>query len=180
SDASRLDSVLSRAKMEQLDLGALLSKFGEIHESNGVNLCVDISADAPMKVLGSEDQIVQVLINLIANAKSFSPADGIITLRASPSKNSVHLTIDDEGAGIPIASLERIFERFYKERPSEEKFGSHSGLGLSISKQIIESHGGQIWAENRLSENGKILGARFNVTLPEYKRDTMRRSLTEI
>ena len=76
------------------------------------------------------------------------------------------LTVEDQGPGISIESMPRVFDRFYKERPSNETFGTHSGLGLNISKQIIETHGGQIWVENIKSTQNKILGARFIFTLP--------------
>jgi two-component system sensor histidine kinase ChvG len=81
-------------------------------------------------------------------------------------QNSVVVTIDDEGPGIPDAKLAAIFDRFYSERPAGEKFGTHSGLGLSISKQIIEAHRGVIRAENRRGAGGAIVGARFIVRLP--------------
>ena len=78
----------------------------------------------------------------------------------------VVLTVEDDGPGVPEEALERIFERFYTERPEAEAFGKNSGLGLSISRQIIAAHGGRIWAENRTGADGKVIGARFVVTLP--------------
>ena len=119
-----------------------------------------------MVVSGLEDRIVQVLRNLIGNAVSFSPPGGAVILKAKPQGNNVIVTVEDEGPGIPEGSENNIFNRFYQERPTEEKFGTHSGLGLSISKQIVETHGGQISAENRVSEGGEVLGARFTVQLP--------------
>ncbi|MTV28772.1 hypothetical protein FTX61_25840, partial [Nitriliruptoraceae bacterium ZYF776] len=105
---------------------------------------------------------VQGAGDLIANAVSFSPAGGTVTLKAARQGRWVVAQVEDEGPGIPPDKLEAIFERFYSERPSGEKFGTHSGLGLSISKQIVEAHGGTIAAENRSPAGG----ARFTVRLP--------------
>jgi two-component system sensor histidine kinase ChvG len=106
-----------------------------------------------------------VFRNLIANAVSFSPRGGTITLSARQDEDGVVVTVDDEGPGIPEGKLEAIFNRFYTERPSGEKFGTHSGLGLSISKQIVDAHQGIIRAENRRDSDGRIIGARFIVRL---------------
>jgi len=83
------------------------------------------------------------------------------------SRNPVELAVEDDGPGIPEARLEGVFDRFYSERPESEKFGSHSGLGLSISRQIVEAHQGRIQAENRRDEQGHVLGARFVIRLPK-------------
>ena len=106
--------------------------------------------------------------NLIANAQSFSPANGTILLKASRTNGYVEVQVEDEGPGIPESKMTAIFDRFYTERPKGEKFGTHSGLGLSISKQIIEAHRGTIRAMNRYAEDDpkKVLGARFIVRLP--------------
>jgi two-component system sensor histidine kinase ChvG len=109
---------------------------------------------------------VQVWRNLISNAVSFSPPGGSIRIGAVRDGDKVRVTVADEGPGIPPAKLAAIFDRFYSERPAGEKFGTHSGLGLSISKQIVEAHGGRIVAENRTGDGGRILGAVFIVTLP--------------
>jgi two-component system sensor histidine kinase ChvG len=108
----------------------------------------------------------QVFRNLIANAISFSPPGGAIRLRAMRRGDGVEVAIEDEGPGIPEDRLEAIFDRFYSERPKGEKFGTHSGLGLSISRQIVNAHGGRIWAENRHDPRGGVLGARFSLVLP--------------
>jgi two-component system, OmpR family, sensor histidine kinase ChvG len=110
---------------------------------------------------------VQVLRNLVANAQSFSPPRGRITLRARETGGMVEISVEDDGPGIPEGKLEHIFDRFYSERPTGEKFGQHSGLGLSISRQIIEALRGRIAAENRRDAAGKVLGARFVVRLPK-------------
>ena len=113
-----------------------------------------------------EDRLVQVLRNLIGNAQSFSPPRGRIIVRAREGGGMAELCIEDDGPGIPDANLEHIFDRFYSERPTGESFGQHSGLGLSISRQIVEALRGQISAENRRDGAGRVLGARFIVRLP--------------
>jgi two-component system sensor histidine kinase ChvG len=107
-----------------------------------------------------------VFRNLLVNAISFSPPGGTIRLAARQDEDGVVVTVEDEGPGIPEGKLEAIFNRFYSERPSGEKFGTHSGLGLSISKQIIDAHHGVIRAENRRDADGRVIGARFVVRLP--------------
>ena len=116
-----------------------------------------------------EDRLVQVLRNLIANAQSFSPPRGHIWLRVREAGDMVEIAVEDEGPGIPEGKLEHVFDRFYSERPEGERFGEHSGLGLSISRQIIEALHGRISAENRHDADGKVLGARFVVLLPKRK-----------
>jgi two-component system, OmpR family, sensor histidine kinase ChvG len=124
------------------------------------------TAAADLAVPGHEDRLVQVFRNVIANAMSFSPPTGTIRIAASRQSGYVVVAIEDDGPGIPEGKLEAIFTRFYSERPQGEKFGTHSGLGLSISKQIVESHHGTIRAENRKDRAGKVIGARFIVRLP--------------
>ena len=109
---------------------------------------------------------MQVLRNLIANAVSFSPPDGTIALIAERDGRFAEVRIEDEGPGLPPGKEETIFERFYSERPASERFGMHSGLGLSISRQIVTAHGGTIRAENRTDPMGRVLGARLIVRLP--------------
>ena len=93
-------------------------------------------------MIGIEGRLGQILRNLIANALSFSPPGGTITLRAGRDGAPCVIEVEDQGPGIPENKLDAIFERFYSERPKDEKFGTHSGLGLSISRQIAEAHGG--------------------------------------
>jgi two-component system sensor histidine kinase ChvG len=111
-----------------------------------------------------------VISNLLVNAQSFSQADGKVRIVCRRVRSEIEIVIDDDGPGIREDALERIFERFYTDRP-HQGFGQNSGLGLSISKQIIEAHGGRIWAENRAGPPGAdgeatIAGARFVVRLP--------------
>ncbi|MBU2091976.1 MAG: histidine kinase, partial [Alphaproteobacteria bacterium] len=103
----------------------------------------------------------------ISNAISFSPPGGTIAVSAQRKGNVVLFTVEDDGPGIPENKLQDIFNRFYTERPKGEKFGRHSGLGLSISKQIIDAHHGSIQAENRRDAEGNVIGARFTVCLPK-------------
>ena len=111
--------------------------------------------------------------NVLSNAVSFSPAGGKIRIRCARDGESVLVAVEDEGPGIPDAKLEAIFDRFYSQRPKGEKFGTHSGLGLSISRQIVEAYGGRIWAENirdPAAPLGAARGARFFVRLPAAMR----------
>ena len=108
--------------------------------------------------------------NLISNARSFSPPGGTVRITCHRLKNEVEIVVDDDGPGIRPEAIDKIFERFYTDRP-EQGFGQNSGLGLSISRQILEGHGGRIWAENRMSRprlgaKPVIEGARFIVRLP--------------
>jgi two-component system, OmpR family, sensor histidine kinase ChvG len=122
--------------------------------------------DSGLVVRGVEDRLVQVFRNIISNAESFSPPRGRIAVSTRKNGDFIEITVDDEGPGIPEGKLEHIFDRFYSERPREERFGQHSGLGLSISRQIVEALRGRITAENRHGPDGRVLGARFVVALP--------------
>jgi two-component system sensor histidine kinase ChvG len=124
------------------------------------------NTDRGLVVPGIETRLSQVFRNVIGNAVSFSPPLGTIRLMARHDGRAVLVTVEDEGPGIPDDKLTAIFDRFYTERPLGEKFGTHSGLGLSISKQIVEAHRGMIWAENRKDATGATLGARFCIRLP--------------
>jgi len=170
SDASRLDAELSRIAAEPLDVVPILRALQELDEATRDpenDPRIEVDAPASLLVWAVEDRLVQVLRNLVGNAQSFSPPRGKITLRARESDGMAEISVDDEGPGIPEASLEHIFERFYSERPKGEKFGQHSGLGLSISRQIVEALRGRISAENRRDATGRLLGARFVVRLPK-------------
>ena len=170
SDASRLDAELSRAEVEPVDIGEMLKTLVEVYETTsppeGPVFEFDATSHHRLVVLGIERRLVQVFRNLIANACSFSPVGGVVRVRAWREGGVVRATVSDQGPGIPEGKLEAIFDRFYSERPAGEKFGTHSGLGLSISKQVTEAHGGAIWAENRVDGSGDVVGARFVVQLP--------------
>ena len=175
SDASRLDADLARDEFVPVPLGKLLATLVQVNEAaakdDSPRLLLSLpgepgTAVGDLPVPGIEGRLVQVFRNLIANAASFSPPDSAIQIEARRDGRNVVVTIDDQGPGIPEGKFAAIFDRFYTERPRGEKFGTHSGLGLSISKQIIENHRGQIWAENRLDADGQVIGARFVVRLP--------------
>ena len=170
SDASRIDAELSRVATEPVDVAPILAALVEIDDATrddtDPRLVLDLG-EGRLVVQAVEDRLVQVLRNLIGNAQSFSPEGGRIMLRARLDGPMVEIAVDDQGPGIPEAKLENIFERFYSERPQGERFGQHSGLGLSISRQIVEALKGRISAENRRGEYGRIEGARFIVRLPK-------------
>jgi two-component system sensor histidine kinase ChvG len=170
SDASRLDAELSRAESQPVDVGQMLATLVDVSEAaaaqRGSRLRLDVHNRGKLVVIGIEDRLVQVYRNLIANAMSFSPPGGLIMLKAARRNGLVVTEVLDEGPGIPEGKEKEIFVRFYSERPHGEKFGMHSGLGLSISKQIVEAHGGSVAAENRRGHDGEIVGARFVVRLP--------------
>jgi two-component system sensor histidine kinase ChvG len=171
SDASRLDAELSRAETAPVEIDRMLTALAEMHEATQVDpgaarLKLEVVGAGHLKVPGIDSRLVQVFRNLLANAVSFSPPGGMIVMRVFREGRFVTVTVEDEGPGIPEGKEQAIFERFYSERPEGEKFGTHSGLGLSISKQIVEAHRGTIRAENRLDDEGQVLGARFIVRLP--------------
>jgi two-component system sensor histidine kinase ChvG len=182
SDASRLDAELAREEAQKVDLIQLLetvmSVANEMPSKRRIEVKLDIKKaptgpDAFM-ILGHDSRLGQVIVNLLDNARSFSPDGGEVRIAARRLASDVEIRIEDDGVGIRPESLDKIFDRFHTDRPEDEQFGENSGLGLSISRQIIEAHGGRIRAENRYAtRNGKtrgkgrkILGARFVITLP--------------
>ncbi len=169
ADASRVDAELSRSIAGAVDVGPILATLAELHNATcdaGAPVIVAELPEGALVALGVEDRLVQVFRNLIGNALSFSPARGTVWLRARAISEQVEIMVEDEGPGIPEGKLDGIFERFYSERPRGENFGQHSGLGLSISKQIVEGLRGRITADNRRDAQGRVLGARFVVRLP--------------
>jgi two-component system sensor histidine kinase ChvG len=175
SDASRLDAELSRVELEPVLIGRMLHALVDVHQAtagdNAPRLMLSLpgpvgTPEGDLPVLGIEGRLGQVFRNLIANAISFSPPGAAIHIAAERRGDAVVIVVEDAGPGIPEGKLEAIFERFYSERPAGEKFGTHSGLGLSISKQIVEAHRGSIRAENRRDVDGSLIGARFIVRLP--------------
>jgi two-component system sensor histidine kinase ChvG len=169
SDASRLDAELSRADLERIDLAALVAAlaaaYRDVRELPAERIRIDLRAQ-PVLVAATEGRLGQVLRNLLDNALSFSPPAAPIAVTLARDGNSAVLSVEDEGLGIPDDKLESVFDRFYTERPKTEAFGKHSGLGLSISRQIVTAFGGSIRAENRRDAGGVPRGARFIVTLP--------------
>ncbi|MGV8937605.1 MAG: stimulus-sensing domain-containing protein [Allorhizobium sp.] len=177
SDASRLDAELARSDSEPVDLEVLLGNMVEISRqirSSKKPVEIDYIIDQKpgsktrFAINGHDLRIGQVVTNLIENARSFVPVSGgQITIRLSRTRGRCIIQIEDNGPGIQAENIDRIFERFYTDRPDSESFGQNSGLGLSISRQIAEAHGGTLSAENILDTEGEtILGARFILTLP--------------
>ncbi|MEM0989969.1 MAG: stimulus-sensing domain-containing protein [Pseudomonadota bacterium] len=166
SNASRLDAELVRERMEALDLRPMIQNLSEVtsQQAEALEVSIQVSMpETPLMTHGLEGRLAQVITNLLTNALSFSPLGGKIEISGGTHEDkTVWLQVEDDGPGIPPENLASIFERFYSERPETEAFGGHSGLGLSISRQIVEAHGGRIWAENRPDQSG----ARFTVELP--------------
>ncbi|WP_050426153.1 sensor histidine kinase [Bradyrhizobium tropiciagri] len=177
SDASRLDAEMQRQDMAPVDLRRLLTTLTGV--ANETRLGHDVAVEArfegrgptdTLSVPGHDSRLGQVISNLLSNAQSFSKPGDKVRIVCRRTRGEVEIVVDDDGPGIGEDALERIFERFYTDRP-HQGFGQNSGLGLSISKQIIEAHGGRIWAENRpgpADEDGNptVAGARFVVRLP--------------
>ena len=177
SDASRLDAELQRQDMTSVDLRRLLNALAtvanETRRGNSIAVEVRFEGRGPndtFSVPGHDSRLGQVISNLLSNAQSFSEAGGKVRIVCRRVRSEIEIVVDDDGPGIREDALERIFERFYTDRP-HQGFGQNSGLGLSISKQIIEAHGGRIWAENRAGPpnaegEATVAGARFVVRLP--------------
>jgi two-component system sensor histidine kinase ChvG len=195
SEASRLDAELARGETGPVDVAKLLETVtamqNEVAKSDQARIALRIAPAAapsapaakapsrpaaaapapnPWQVQGHDGRLGQVIVNLIDNARSFSPAGGVVRVDLRREPGQIVITVEDDGPGIPEHALERVFERFYTDRP-DQGFGQNSGLGLSISRQIVEAHGGAIRAENRLGPPGPDgvadrLGARFTITLP--------------
>ncbi len=174
SDASRLDAELSRANIEPVDISRMLETSVEIYNGmelpRGVRVAFHREPGENAVVQGIDERLGQVFRNLIDNAISFSPDGGVVDVSVRRLGPLVRASVEDQGRGIPTADLERIFDRFFSSRPGESEFGKNSGLGLAIARQIISSHGGRIWADNRRNENQKKCGARFIVELPLARR----------
>jgi len=172
SNASRLDSELVREEEEVFDLMKMLSNLNEFLGHQAAEKGIEYIADLPPKpifISGLEGRLAQVFVNLITNAISFCEDGDAIRVWARRRENRVLVVVEDTGPGIPDQALTKVFKRFYSERPVGQ-FGNNSGLGLAISKQIVEAHGGVIWAENIRPTEADItsepLGARFVVGLP--------------
>jgi two-component system sensor histidine kinase ChvG len=188
SDASRLDAEMARGDSGPVDLAqlvrAVVAMLADSPRSRGVRLILNIEPGPDGErsdyfVIGHDSRLAQVLTNLIDNACSFSEPGGDVRItlrRAGDDAELAEIIVEDDGPGVPEHALERIFERFYTDRP-DDGFGENSGLGLSISRQIVQAHSGRLWAENRPLTPGAPTqddegrprhgaGARFRVTLP--------------
>jgi two-component system sensor histidine kinase ChvG len=189
SNASRLDAELARQTTKPVDLQAVLTGIADIFRDranfNGVEIALDVDQAAvtagQLVVKGHEGRLGQVITNLIDNAVSFSPSGTRVTVIGRRIGPEVEISIVDQGPGIPDDKLEQVFDRFYSDRPESDRTkGKNSGLGLSISREIIAAHGGRIWAENRRAgggldaKSGDIIGARFVVRLPALVQTSSR------
>ncbi|RMF10545.1 MAG: HAMP domain-containing protein, partial [Alphaproteobacteria bacterium] len=176
SAATRLDAEMARSRTERIDLAEILHEivlaYAATRKPDQAEIVLDLPRSGqgeqqPVMIEGFPRALGQVMRNLIDNALTFSPPDKPITIRLHPGNNYVEITVEDCGPGIPPDKLEAIFDRFYSERPAGEAFGKHSGLGLNISRQIVEAHGGEIFAENRSgTDPDRPAGARFVIRLP--------------
>jgi two-component system sensor histidine kinase ChvG len=176
SDASRLDAELQRQEAAPVDFAKLLSTLvagaNEVKREDCVKVTLRFEGGSArgFQVPGHDSRLGQIIDNLIENARSFSPPGGVVRVTCRRSRHDVEILVDDDGPGVRHEVREKIFERFYTDRP-HQGFGQNSGLGLSISKQIVEAHGGSISVENRTGQAGadgepRVLGARFIVRLP--------------
>jgi two-component system, OmpR family, sensor histidine kinase ChvG len=167
---------LQRQDVAPVDIRRLLTTLTSVANETklghdvGVDVRFETSRPDNFSVPGHDSRLGQVISNLLTNAQSFSNSGGRVRILCRRLKSEIEIMVDDDGPGIRPDALERVFERFYTDRP-HQGFGQNSGLGLSISKQIIEAHRGRIWAENRpgpTDANGdtRIAGARFVVRLP--------------
>ncbi len=190
SDASRLDAELARSQARPVDVKQLLETLmtlaNETARENDARVELVVEAPEghrggkPWQVMGHDTRLAQVVQNLLANARSFSPPGGVVRVILRRRGRWVEFAVEDEGPGIREENLEKIFRRFYTDRPAEY-FGQNSGLGLAISRQIVEAHQGRIWAENRYGPadafgERKVLGARFVVRLPAADAQQARRT----
>jgi two-component system sensor histidine kinase ChvG len=174
SNASRLDAELSRDRPRAIDLARLLPEMVTLYRDSSRPDQPAIVYAGPefgeaVHVVGREGPLSQVFRNLIDNARSFSPPGATVTVSLGRSGPDAVVEVQDEGPGIPPDNLETVFQRFYTSRPKGAEFGSHSGLGLSIARQIVQAHGGRIKAANHAAPDGRVLGARFLVLLPEAR-----------
>jgi two-component system sensor histidine kinase ChvG len=176
SNASRLDAELSREEPRALDLGKLLAELASLYAQAAEPheppvLFVAPEGDAPVMIRVREGPLSQVFRNLIDNARSFNALsadpDPQVRLTLRRSGRQAIAAVEDDGPGLPVENLETVFDRFYTARPKGAAFGGHSGLGLSIARQIVEAHGGKIHAENRIDPDGRVAGARFVISLPD-------------
>jgi two-component system sensor histidine kinase ChvG len=167
SEASRLDAELSRARFEPVDMGVMVYQLVQAREARGLNGGIQIAYARPRKgsamVNGEGARLARAIENLLSNAVSFSPPDGLVKIACSSVDGDVIIRIEDDGPGVPLHTREKIFDRFHSIRPEGEEFGKHSGLGLAIARTIVTGHDGRISVQDR--DDGQP-GACFVVRLP--------------
>ncbi len=193
SNASKVDANLARESAQIFDVMEVLSNITEFYQQTrmGSDTAVvlerktfdELGEDVFIRAF--ETPFAQVIRNLVDNALTFSPEGGEVRIVPDISGDDgparVIINVEDDGPGIPPDNLETIFERFYTERPKGAQFGSHSGLGLAICRQIMTAHNGEIYAENRTDASGEVLGARFVVKLPQIssrKAKVLRKAMS--
>ncbi len=175
SSASKLDAELNRVEKSGLDIYVLLNNIKDMYNTqvqtdHAVELQTSLSKNQAF-ITGHEGRLSQVLSNIINNGISFAEYGTPIILKLNKENDLIYIRIENTGPAVPENKLESIFNRFYSERPKKQEFGKHSGLGLSISRQIIHAHNGEIWAENMIDKDGEHLGVRFTITLPQKEYD---------
>lgn len=174
SHASKVDANLARDQAQTLEVAEIVENivtfYEQTRDEKSAAVVDETQLDGPVFIRAFETPFAQVLRNLIDNAITFSSADGEVRVRAFERAGKVRIVVDDDGPGIPPDNLQTVFERFYTERPEGATFGSHSGLGLSICRQIMTAHKGRIWAENRTGKAGAVQGASFVIELPQHKQ----------
>ena len=165
SNASRLDAELSRESMKNINLKMIIGNIVNFYNKDKKLILFIFEDEVKYLVNGNKQRLSQVFTNMIDNAISFNKKNKTIGITLKTTKKLVIIHIDDFGPGVIKKNKDKIFNRFFTERPKEEKFGEHSGLGLSISKQIIDVHNGSIKVANRMDKNGKVSGAQFTIFL---------------
>jgi two-component system, OmpR family, sensor histidine kinase ChvG len=172
SELSRIDSKLARTRFELIDFGALVAQLlaaREKREGSGQRaISFQLAGATKAMVRGDATQLERVVENLVDNASSFSPMDGIVTVAIKRAADEVILSVSDTGPGVPEAARQSIFLRFHSDRPDGEPFAAHSGLGLAIVKTVVEAHGGTVSAVDPVSGTG----AQFDVVLPAAQGET--------
>lgn len=183
SKASKVDANLAKDEAETVDVSIVLNNLAQFYTQSqrrsSVLFVKDPAISEPLLIRAFEAPFAQVFRNLIDNALTFSPEEGKVILRATARQENgsryVVLSVEDEGPGIPEDNIETIFERFYTQRPKGSQFGSHSGLGLAICRQIVTAHKGYIYAKNKTAELDESTGARFIIVLPEQSGSVSKR-----
>ncbi|MEE9272577.1 MAG: stimulus-sensing domain-containing protein [Robiginitomaculum sp.] len=179
SKASRMDAALAKESLQPIDAGVFLADMVDFYKQTMRKTGVDVvltppKTDRPIIIGALENSLGQVIRNLVDNALTVSPKDSnaqvrlTVALDDEAEKNPVIITVEDDGPGIPVSSLETVFDRFYTQRPAGAAFGDHSGLGLAICRQIMIAHHGSIEASNHKDDKDKVIGARFIVRMPEH------------